>query len=171
VGVAIDSLEDMEILFDGIRLTGVSTSMTINAPAAVLLAMYIAVAEKQGWAGTRSADHPERYPERVYRPGHLHLPAAPLDAADHEHLRVLREGGSALEHDLHLRYHIREAARPRAGRWIHARRRIEYVRAATGAGLQVDAFAGQLSFFFNAHNDLLEEVAKYRAARRLWRGS
>ena len=170
VGVAIDSLEDMEILFDGIPLDRVSTSMTINAPAAVLLAMYIAVAEKQGVgrnriSGTIQNDILKEY---IARGTYIFPPRPSMRlitnifaycAKEVPHWNTISISG----------YHIREAGSTAAQEvGFTLADGIEYIRAATGAGLQVDAFAGQLSFFFNAHNDLLEEVAKYRAARRLW---
>jgi len=170
VGVAIDSLEDMEILFDGIPLDRVSTSMTINAPAAVLLAMYIAVAEKQGVgrnriSGTIQNDILKEY---IARGTYIFPPRPSMRlitnifaycAQEVPHWNTISISG----------YHIREAGSTAAQEvGFTLADGIEYIRAATGAGLQVDAFAGQLSFFFNAHNDLLEEVAKYRAARRLW---
>jgi methylmalonyl-CoA mutase N-terminal domain/subunit len=170
VGVAIDSLADMEVLFDGIPLDKVSTSMTINAPAAVLLAMYIAVAEKQGVgrgkiSGTIQNDILKEYIAR----GTYIFPPRPsmrlitnifeFCAKEVPRWNTISISG----------YHIREAGSTAAQEVAFTLADgIEYVRAATGAGLAVDEFAGQLSFFFNAHNDLLEEVAKYRAARRLW---
>ena len=104
VGVAIDSLADMERLFEGIPLDKVSTSMTINSPGAVLLAMYLAVAEKQGVTlGQAAGHHPERHSEGIFLPGHLHLPAPALHADHHRHLRVLHQGSAPLEHHQHQR--------------------------------------------------------------------
>ena len=125
VGVAIDTLADMETLFDGIPLDKVSTSMTINATAAVLLAMYIAVAEKQGVAPPRARRHdPERHPEGVRRAGHLHLPAEALAAAHHRHLRLLHGARAEVEHDLDQRLpHPRGRRDRRAGDRLHAGRR------------------------------------------------
>jgi methylmalonyl-CoA mutase N-terminal domain/subunit len=170
VGVAIDSLADMEVLFDGIPLDKVSTSMTINAPASVLLAMYIAVAEKQGVSsdklrGTIQNDILKEYIAR----GTYIFPTEPS-------MRLITNIFEYCSKDVPLwntisisGYHIREAgstASQEVGFTIADG--IAYVEAAIKAGLDVDTFAPRLSFFFNAHNDLLEEVAKYRAARRLW---
>lgn len=170
VGVAIDSLADMEILFDGIPLDKVSTSMTINAPASVLLAMYIAVAEKQGVSsdklrGTIQNDILKEYIAR----GTYIFPTEPS-------MRLITDIFEYCSKDVPLwntisisGYHIREAgstASQEVGFTLADG--IAYVEAAIKAGLDVDAFAPRLSFFFNAHNDLLEEVSKYRAARRLW---
>ena len=170
VGVAIDSLEDMETLFDGIPLEKVSTSMTINSTAAILLCLYVAVAKKQGaslekLSGTVQNDILKEYIARgtyIYpvRPAmrivtdifawcHTHLPKWNTISISGYHIR---EAGSTA---------IQEVAFTLADG-------ITYVQAALDAGLSVDAFAPQLSFFFNAHSDLLEEIAKYRAARRLW---
>lgn len=170
VGVAIDSLADMEILFDGIPLDKVSTSMTINAPASVLLAMYIAVAEKQGvdskkLAGTIQNDILKEYAARgtyIYPPG--------------PSMRLINDiFGYCAEHVPNWNtisisgYHIREAGSTAAQEvGFTLANGLSYVRAAMAAGLDVDTFAPQLSFFFNAHNDFFEEVAKFRAARRLW---
>jgi len=170
VGVAIDSLADMEILFDQIPLDKVSTSMTINAPASVLLAMYIAVAEKQGitrdkLTGTIQNDILKEYIAR----GTYIFPPKPsmrlitnifeFCAKEIPRWNTISISG----------YHIREAGSTAAQEvGFTLADGIAYVEAAIKAGLDVDEFAGQLSFFFNAHNDLLEEVAKYRAARRLW---
>ncbi len=170
VGVAIDSLKDMEILFDGIPLDKVSTSMTINAPAAVLLAMYIAVAEKQGVSadklqGTIQNDILKEYIAR----GTYIFPVEPsmrlitnifeYCAKDVPNWNTISISG----------YHIREAGSTAAQEVAFTLADgIAYVEAAIKAGLDVDEFGPRLSFFFNAHNDLLEEVAKYRAARRLW---
>lgn len=170
VGVAIDSLADMELLFDGIPLDGVSTSMTINAPASVLLAMYIAVGEKQGvpssrLKGTIQNDILKEYMARgtyIFPPEQSMRLITDIFAFCREHVpawNTISISG----------YHIREAgctAAQEVGFTIADG--IAYVEAATRAGLDVDDFAPRLSFFFNAHNDLLEEVAKFRAARRLW---
>ncbi len=170
VGVAIDSLADMEILFDGIPLDKVSTSMTINAPASVLLAMYIAVAEKQGVSpdklrGTIQNDILKEYVAR----GTYIFPPDPS-------MRLITNIFEYCSKDVPLwntisisGYHIREAGSTAAQEvGFTLADGIAYVEAAIKAGLDVDSFAPRLSFFFNAHNDLLEEVAKYRAARRLW---
>ncbi len=170
VGVAIDSLADMEILFDGIPLEKVSTSMTINAPAAVLLAMYIAVAEKQGvdskkLSGTIQNDILKEYAARgtyIYPPAHSMRLITDVFAYCAEH--VPRWNTISISG-----YHIREAGSTAAQEvGFTLANGIAYVKAAIEAGLDVDTFAPQLSFFFNAHNDFFEEVAKFRAARRLW---
>ncbi|TSA25647.1 MAG: methylmalonyl-CoA mutase, partial [Ignavibacteriales bacterium] len=170
VGVAIDTLADMEILFDQIPLDKVSTSMTINAPASVLLAMYIAVAEKQGVrrnkiSGTIQNDILKEYFARgtyIYPPKHsMRLITNIFEFCSKEIPKWNTISISG--------YHIREAGSTAAQEvGFTLADGIAYVEAAIKAGLDVDEFAGQLSFFFNAHNDLLEEVAKYRAARRLW---
>jgi methylmalonyl-CoA mutase, N-terminal domain len=170
VGVAIDTLADMEILFNKIPLDKVSTSMTINAPASVLLALYIAVAEKQGFtkdqiSGTIQNDILKEYIARgtyIYPP----KPSMRLITNIFEYCSKEVPKWNTISIS---GYHIREAgstASQEVGFTIADG--IAYVDAAIKAGLDVDAFAGRLSFFFNAHNDLLEEVAKYRAARRLW---
>lgn len=170
VGVAIDTLADMEILFDQIPLDKVSTSMTINAPAAVLLAMYIAVAEKQGVtkdkiSGTIQNDILKEYIARgtyIYPP----KPSMRLITNIFEYCAKEVPKWNTISIS---GYHIREAGSTAAQEvGFTIADGIEYANAAIKAGLSVDDFAGQLSFFFNAHNDMFEEVAKYRAARRLW---
>ncbi len=170
VGVAIDSLKDMEILFKEIPLEKVSTSMTINAPAAVLLAMYIVNAEKHGvkrseLTGTIQNDVLKEYIAR----GTYIFPPAPsmkiiTDIFDFCSKEVPKWNTISISG-----YHIREAGSTAAQEvGFTLADGIAYVDAAIKAGLNVDDFAPRLSFFFNAHNDLLEEVAKFRAARRLW---
>lgn len=170
VGVAIDSLADMEILFDGIPLDKITTSMTINAPAAVLLAMYIAVADKQGiapeqLAGTIQNDILKEYIAR----GTYIFPVDPsmrliTNIFEYCSKQVPKWNTISISG-----YHIREAGSTAAQEVAFTLADgIAYVEAAIKAGLDVDDFAPRLSFFFNAHNDLLEEVSKYRAARRLW---
>jgi methylmalonyl-CoA mutase N-terminal domain/subunit len=170
VGVAIDSLADMEILFDGIPLDKVSTSMTINAPASVLLAMYIAVAEKQGvpsqkLSGTIQNDILKEYAARgtyIYPPG----PSMRLINDIFAYCADAVPGWNTISIS---GYHIREAGSTAAQEvGFTLANGLTYVKAAMAAGLDVDSFAPQLSFFFNAHNDFFEEVAKFRAARRLW---
>ena len=172
VGVAIDTLADMETLFDGIPLDKVSTSMTINSPAGVLLAMYIAVAEKQGvpitkLSGTIQNDILKEYVAR----GTYIFPPKPsmrliTDIFEFCSREVPRWNTISISG-----YHIREAGATAAQEiGFTLANGIAYVQAAINAGLEVDHFASRLSFFFNAHNDLLEEVAKFRAARRLWSG-
>ncbi|MGE5679978.1 MAG: methylmalonyl-CoA mutase [Bacillota bacterium] len=170
VGVAIDTLADMEILFDQIPLDKVSTSMTINAPASVLLAMYIAVAEKQGVSrdkisGTIQNDILKEYIAR----GTYIFPPKPSMRLITNIFEFCSKEVPKWNTISISGYHIREAGSTAAQEvGFTLADGIAYVNAAIKAGLDVDQFAGQLSFFFNAHNDLLEEVAKYRAARRLW---
>ena len=170
VGVAIDSLKDMEILFEGIPLDKVSTSMTINAPASILLAMYIAVAEKQGvpkskLRGTIQNDILKEYIAR----GTYIFPPEPsmrliTDIFEYCSKNVPKWNTISISG-----YHIREAGATAIQEVAFTLADgIAYVEAAIKAGLDVDEFVPRLSFFFNAHNDFLEEVAKYRAARRLW---
>ena len=170
VGVCIDSLADMEILFDGIPLDKVSTSMTINAPASVLLAMYIAVAEKQGvepskLRGTIQNDILKEYVAR----GTYIFPVKPsmrliTDIFEYCSKEVPKWNTISISG-----YHIREAGANAVQEVAFTLADgIAYVKAAIDAGLNVDDFAPRLSFFFNAHNNLLEEVAKFRAARRIW---
>jgi len=170
VGVAIDSLEDMEALFEGIALEKVSTSMTINATAAILLALYVAVAKKQGanlakLSGTVQNDVLKEYIAR----GTYIYPVRPA-------MRIVTDI-FAWCHDALPKwntisisgYHIREAGSTAVQEVAFTvADAIAYVQSALDAGLDVDDFAPQVSFFFNAHNDLLEEIGKYRAARRLW---
>jgi len=170
VGVAIDTLKDMEILFDQIDLGKVSTSMTINAPAMILLAMYIAVAEKQGVSadklnGTIQNDILKEYAAR----GTYIFPPKPsmrlitnifeYCSKNVPHWNTISISG----------YHIREAGSTAVQEIAFTiANGIAYVDAAIKAGLNVDDFAGRLSFFWNAHNNVLEEVAKFRASRRVW---
>ncbi len=170
VGVSISSIEDMETLFDQIPLDKVSTSMTINAPAGVLLAMYIAVAKKQGIApqALRGTIQNDILKEYVARGTYIFPPAVSM--------RLITDIFSYCAQEIPSwntisisGYHIREAGSTAAQEVAFTlANAIAYVEAALQAGLQVDDFAGQLSFFFNAHNDVLEEVAKFRAARRMW---
>jgi methylmalonyl-CoA mutase N-terminal domain/subunit len=170
VGVSISSIEDMARLFNQIPLEKVSTSMTINAPAAVLLAMYIAVAKRQGadvskLRGTVQNDILKEYTARgtyIYPPQpsmRLITDIFSYCAKEVPNWNTISISG----------YHIREAGSTAVQEVAFTLSNgIAYVEAALKAGLDVDAFAPQLSFFFNAHNNLLEEVAKFRAARRLW---
>ncbi len=169
-GVSVSSLKDMEILFDGIPLGEVTTSMTINSPAAIIWAMYIAAAEKQGvpteqLGGTIQNDILKEYiaqKEFIFPPepsmrlvtdtiefGTQHLPRWNTISISGYHIR---EAGSTAAQE--LAFTLADG--------------VEYVRWAIERGLDVDAFAPRLSFFFNAHNDFFEEIAKYRAARRIW---
>ncbi|MBZ5641714.1 MAG: methylmalonyl-CoA mutase [Acidobacteriia bacterium] len=170
VGVAIDSLEDMETLFDGIPLERVSTSMTINSTAAILLALYVAVAKKQGanlakLAGTVQNDILKEYIAR----GTYIYPPRPAMRIVTDLFAWCRTELPAWNTISISGYHIREAGSTAAQEIAFTLAdAIAYVDAAIASGLAVDEFAPRLSFFFNAHNDLLEEIAKYRAARRLW---
>ena len=170
VGVAIDSLEDMERLFSGIPLDMVSTSMTINATAAILLCLYIAVARKQNVAldrlqGTIQNDILKEY---IARGTYIYPPAASLRLVTDTFAFCAREVPRWNTISI-SGYHIREAGSTAVQEVAFTLAdAIAYVEAALGAGLEIDQFAPRLSFFFNAHNNLLEEIAKYRAARRLW---
>jgi methylmalonyl-CoA mutase N-terminal domain/subunit len=170
VGVAIDSVEDMAALFDGIPLDRVSTSMTINATAIILLSMYIAVARRQGLAppvlsGTIQNDILKEY---IARGTHIYPPRASLRIVTDIFAFCGRELPNWNTISI-SGYHIREAGATAvqevAFTFANA---IAYVQAAVDAGLDVNTFGQRLSFFFNAHNDFLEEIAKFRAARRLW---
>jgi len=169
-GVAIDTIRDMEILFDGIDLGKVTTSMTINSPAMVLLAMYIAVAEKsgvdaKGLGGTIQNDILKEYMAR----GTYIFPPDPSMYLVSDSFRYCSKNLPRWNPISISGYHIREAGctavQEVAFTLADGR---EYVKTAIEAGLPVDSFAPRLSFFFNAHNNLIEEVAKFRAARRLW---
>ncbi len=170
VGVAIDSLEDMQTLFDGIPLESVSTSMTINATAAILLALYVAVAKQQGanlkrLAGTVQNDILKEYMAR----GTYIYPLRPA-------MRIVTDIFAWCRHEIPnwnaisiSGYHIREAGSTDVQEVAFTLANgIAYVEATVDAGLAVDEFAPQLSFFFNSHNELLMQIAKFRAARRLW---
>src|SRR6202790_1813406 len=179
VGVAIDSIEDMQRLFDGIDLTAISTSMTINATASILLALYVAVARRQGndkdgnnkdkyirkLSGTVQNDVLKEYIARgtyIYPPQQAMRIITDLFAWTNENLpewNTISISG----------YHMREAGSTAVQEVAFTLGNgIAYVEAAIRAGLDVDQFAPRLSFFFNAHNNFLEEVAKFRAARRMW---
>ncbi len=169
-GVAIDSLRDFETVFDGIDLSEVSTSMTINAPASVLLAMYIALGDQQGVdrAELRGTIQNDVLKEYVARNTYIYPPEPSMRivtdvfdfcAAETPKFNTISISG----------YHIREAGATAAQEIAFTLANgIEYVEAALGAGLDVDEFAPQLSFFFASYNNILEEVAKFRAARRMW---
>jgi methylmalonyl-CoA mutase N-terminal domain/subunit len=170
VGVSISSLQDMETLFQQIPLNKVSTSMTINAPAAILLAMYIAVARRQGVEikGLRGTIQNDILKEYIARGTYIFPPAQSMRLVTD----VFRYCQQEIPHWNTISisgYHIREAGSTAVQEVAFTlANAIAYVQAALHAGLDIDAFAGQLSFFFNAHNNFLEEVAKFRAARRLW---
>ncbi len=170
VGVAIDSIEDMERLFDGIRLDAISTSMTINATASILLALYVAVARRQGadvkkLNGTIQNDILKEYIARgtyIYPVRHAMRLVTDIFAWAADEVpewNTISISG----------YHMREAGCTAVQEVAFTLANgMTYVQAAIDAGLDVDVFAPRLSFFFNAHNNLLEEVAKFRAARRMW---
>jgi methylmalonyl-CoA mutase, N-terminal domain len=170
VGVAIDSLEDMRVLFDGIPLGDVSTSMTINATAATLLALYIAVGEEQGVApnALRGTIQNDILKEYIARGTYIYPPA--------ESMRIITDVFSYCAREVPQwntvsisGYHIREAGSDAVQEVAFTLADgIAYVEAARAAGLDVDDFAPRLSFFFNVHNNFIEEVAKFRAARSLW---
>jgi methylmalonyl-CoA mutase N-terminal domain/subunit len=170
VGVSISSLDDMARLFEGIPLENVSTSMTINAPAAILLAMYFAVARRQGsdLARLRGTVQNDILKEYIARGTYIFPPTAAM--------RLITDVFSYChEHAPHWNtisisgYHIREAGATAVQEVAFTlANAIAYVEAAIQAGLAVDDFAPQLAFFFNAHNQFLEEIAKFRAARRMW---
>ncbi|WP_297500130.1 methylmalonyl-CoA mutase family protein [Thermococcus sp.] len=170
VGVAIDSLWDMEILFDGIPLDKVSTSMTINSTAANLLAMYILVAEKQGVTqdklrGTVQNDILKEYIAR----GTYIFPPGPSMRLTTDIIMYCAENIPKWNSISISGYHIREAGANAVQEVAFTLGDgIEYVKAVIDRGMDVDKFAPRLSFFFNAHNNFLEEIAKFRAARRLW---
>ena len=170
VGVAIDTVEDMHVLLDGLPLDTVSTSMTINATASTLLAMYIVAAEERGierakLSGTIQNDILKEYIAR----GTYIYPPAPSLALIAETFRFCAEEVPSWNPISISGYHIREAGATAAQELAFTfANTIEYVRAALAAGLGIDRFAPRLSFFFAAHNDLFEEVAKFRAARRIY---
>jgi methylmalonyl-CoA mutase N-terminal domain/subunit len=168
--VAVSSLKDMEILLDGIPLDKVSTSMTINSPAAIIWAMYLAAGEKQGarfdqLRGTTQNDVLKEYiaqKEYIFPPApsmRLVVDTIEFGTSDVPQWNTISISG----------YHIREAGSTAAQELAFTLADgMEYVRWALERGLDVDSFAPRLSFFFNAHNDFFEEIAKYRAARRIW---
>jgi methylmalonyl-CoA mutase, N-terminal domain len=170
VGVAIDSLADMEALFDGIPLDSVSTSMTINATAIVLLALYVAVGRRQGIAENRLSGTIQNdiLKEYIARGTYIYPPRPSL--------RIVTDIFAYCERELPKwnpisisGYHIREAGSTAVQEvGFTFADGIAYVQAAVAAGLEVNEFGQRLSFFFNAHNNFLEEIAKFRAARRLW---
>jgi methylmalonyl-CoA mutase N-terminal domain/subunit len=171
-GVSVSSLEDMETLFDGIPLSGVTVSMTINSAAPVLFAMYLAVADKQGadWSrisGTLQNDILKEYiaqKEFIYPP----RPSVrwAVDVIEFATRHVPRFNPVSISG-----YHIREAGSTAVQELAFALRDgLEYVDWTLARGLRIDQFAGRLSFFFNSHNDFFEEIAKFRAARKIWAG-
>ena len=169
-GVNVTSLADMEALFDGIALAGVTTSMTINAPAPMLFAMYLVLAEKSSiaWTGISGTIQNDILKEFIAQKEYIYPPRPSMrlitdifafSAAHVPRWNTISVSG----------YHIREAGATAAQELAFTLRDgIEYVQAGVDAGLDVDAFAPRMSFFFNAHSDFFEEIAKYRAARRIW---
>lgn len=172
VGVAIDSLEDMERLFDGIPLDTVSTSMTINATASTLLCLYLAVARKQDvtFEKLRGTIQNDILKEYIARGTYIYPPEPSLRLVTDTFAFCAREVPNWNTISI-SGYHIREAGSTAVQEVAFTLAdAIAYVDAAIGAGLAIDEFAPRLSFFFNSHNNLLEEVAKFRAARRIWAG-
>jgi methylmalonyl-CoA mutase, N-terminal domain len=170
VGVAIDSIEDFDVLFEGIEMSGISTSMTINATAAILLALYVAKAKKQGadlkkLSGTVQNDILKEYAAR----GTYIYPPAPSMRIVTDIFRWCAEELPAWNTISISGYHIREAGATALEEMaLTLSNGIAYVQAALDAGLDVDRFAPRLSFFFNSHSNFFEEIAKFRAARTLW---
>jgi methylmalonyl-CoA mutase N-terminal domain/subunit len=172
VGVAIDSIEDMRVLLGGLPLDTVSTSMTINATAAILLCLYIAVAEEQGVprAMLRGTIQNDILKEYIARGTYIYPPGPSLRLITDTFAWCTREVPKYNTISI-SGYHIREAGADAAQELAFTLADgIAYVKAAADAGLDVDRFGGQLSFFFNVQNNLIEEVAKFRAARRMWSG-
>src|SRR5215204_2190764 len=170
VGVAIDSLDDMERLFAGIPLDEVSTSMTINATAAILLALYLAVARKQNvpFSKVRGTLQNDILKEYIARGTYIYPPAPSLRLVTDTFAYCAREVPNWNTISI-SGYHIREAGSTAVQEVAFTLADgITYVEAALEAGLEIDDFAPRISFFFNSHNNLLEEIAKFRAARRLW---
>jgi methylmalonyl-CoA mutase N-terminal domain/subunit len=169
-GVNVTSLADMEVLFDGIDLGSVTTSMTINSPASVLLAMYLVVAEKQGvsWNALSGTIQNDILKEFIAQKEYIYPPRPSMRLVTDTFAfcmeRVPRWNTISVSG-----YHIREAGATAAQELAFTLRDgIEYVQYGIDAGLDVDTFAPRISFFFNAHSDFFEEIAKYRAARRIW---
>src|SRR5262249_1147491 len=169
-GVNVTSLADMETLFEGISLGDVTTSMTINSPAAMIVAMYLVVAEKQGvyWTDVAGAIRNDMLKEFIARKEYIFRPRPSLRiSADIFRFcadRVPRWNTISVSG-----YHIREAGATALQELAFTLRDgIEYVKWGVDAGLDVDDFVPRISFFFNAHNDFFEEIAKYRAARKIW---
>jgi len=170
VGVAIDSIEDMRTLLKGLPLDRISTSMTINATAAVLLCLYVAVAEEQGVARSalRGTIQNDILKEYIARGTYIHPPRPSLRLITDTFAWCAREVPKWNTISI-SGYHIREAGADAAQELAFTLADgVAYVRAAIDAGLDVDTFGAQLSFFFNVHNNLIEEIAKFRAARRMW---
>jgi methylmalonyl-CoA mutase N-terminal domain/subunit len=169
-GVNITSLADMEVLFDGISLAEITTSMTINSPAAMIFAMYLVVAEKQGadWAKISGTIQNDILKEFIAQKEYIYAPRPSMrlitDVFGFSAREVPRWNTISVSG-----YHIREAGATALQELAFTLRDgIEYVQYGIDAGLEVDAFVPRISFFFNAHNDFFEEIAKYRAARKIW---
>src|SRR5258705_2599982 len=169
-GVNITSLADMETLFDGIDLAGITTSMTINSPASMIFAMYLVVAEQQGasWESLSGTIQNDILKEFIAQKEYIYPPRSSMrlitDVCAFCAERVPRWNTISISG-----YHIREAGATAAQELAFTLRDgVEYVQYGVDAGLDVDAFAPRLSFFFNSHSDFFEEIAKYRAARRIW---
>src|SRR5688572_9267365 len=169
-GVNVASLADMEVLFSGIDLGAITSSMTINSPAAMILAMYLVVAEKQGadWQTLSGTIQNDILMEFIAQKEYIYPPRASMrlitDVFAFCAQQVPRWNTISVSG-----YHIREAGATAAQELAFTMRDgIEYVQYGIDAGLDVDAFAPRISFFFNAHSDFFEEIAKYRAARRIW---
>ena len=170
VGVAIDSLQDMEILFDGIQLEDITTSMTINATASILLAMYLALAKKQGadWAKISGTIQNDILKEYAARGTYIYPPKASMrlitDIFEFCSKEVPKWNTISISG-----YHIREAGSTAVQELAFTLANGKsYLQAAMDKGLAIDIFAKRLSFFFNCHNNFFEEIAKFRAARRMW---
>jgi len=170
LGVAIDTLKDMEILLDGLPLDKVTTSMTINAPASILLAMYMIAAQKQGVASTQIGGTIQNdiLKEYMAQKSYIYSPQPSMriitDIMGYCAKNIPRWNTISISG-----YHIREAGSTAAQELAFTLANgLTYVQAGIDAGLDVDVFAPRLSFFFNSHNDIFEEVAKFRAARRIW---
>ncbi|MGY5860793.1 MAG: methylmalonyl-CoA mutase family protein [Candidatus Thorarchaeota archaeon] len=170
LGVAIDTLKDMEVLLDGLPLDRVTTSMTINAPASILLAMYMIAAQKQGVAPTQIGGTIQNdiLKEYMAQKSYIYSPEPSLriitDIMSYCAKNIPRWNTISISG-----YHIREAGSTAAQELAFTLANgLTYVQAGIDAGLDVDVFAPRLSFFFNSHNDIFEEVAKFRAARRIW---
>ena len=171
MGVAIDTVEDIKTLFREIPLDRVSTSMTINATAAILLAMYVVAGEEQQCPAEQAhRNRPERRAQGVHRAGHVHLSRrCPRCSLVADIFRFVADEGMSFNPISISGYHMREAGATAVQEvGFTLANALEYVRVAVAAGLPIDSFGPRLSFFFASHNNLFEEAAKFRAARRLW---
>ncbi|MDA1185147.1 MAG: methylmalonyl-CoA mutase family protein [Acidobacteria bacterium] len=169
-GVSVSSLADMEVLFRGIELGGITSSMTINSPASMILAMYLVVAEKQGasWQGLSGTLQNDILKEFIAQKEYIYPPRPSMRLVT-DIFRFCAEHVPKWNTISVSGYHIREAGSTAAQELAFTLRDgVEYVQYGIDAGLDVDEFAPRISFFFNAHSDFFEEIAKYRAARRMW---